>query len=324
MSTKIHFFLLIALLSFHSVGCKTTEKLAFWKSSENTQTESEVLARSAPALPSQIARQAEALAATGVNITPSSAPGGVAAPYSAPPVAAPTTTLASTAPPSSYPSTGVEGYAPVTTQQTPVASSPSSDKLGTIPMPYNPNSVPAPPTTAPGPSPTVAPTDRYATAPTVGGGVAASHSQPTTTTAAPSFSASQDRYGSYPKTQASISPATTTSPAAIAPASTTPVQQASTSRAPGAPVYTNTNTPSTLQDRYGSQSVASAAPGLAQSQPITPTPSAAPYRPGGTSDYPGQNAMEVASRPSAGSSDSETSAQGTSGQTVYPQSPQYR
>jgi len=152
------------------IGCKSAPKMPWAKTAAISDVESETLAHTAPSLPADVAKQAEALATTtpAIDLTASQTAGGLAAPYSPaaayPPMPAYSSTtahLAATATPSpgsgakstptAYPSTGAPPYstAPVTnlaatTPPVPPAFQPTdrSADLGPIDMPYNPNAVP--------------------------------------------------------------------------------------------------------------------------------------------------------------------------------------
>jgi len=212
-----------------TIGCQTAAKMAWWKTADATNVESTALAHSAPALPADLAKQAESLATTAPSIQMS---GGEAAPYSTAPTFSPAATsvaatpatapgagltgsvskTASTAHPSTaypstpYPSTGASPYtasaaATVATNSpaTPpaYAAADQSADLGSVDMPYNPNAVPPARTVATAsPRTPSATTDRYGMASTAAA-FSGANAQPVTTPALPQLSGA----GRYAKTQ---------------------------------------------------------------------------------------------------------------------------
>ncbi len=230
-------FLMIGLMTGF-VGCKMAPKMPWSKTAATADVETATLAHSAPALPADIAKQAEALAATTPSIdltapqsTGGLASGGQAAPYSTAPAYSPTTaSLAATSTPSlgsgaktaptAYPSTGASSYSTAPAPTT-VATTPSvppayqvadqSANLGAVDMPYNPNAVPPAKTVAS--TATVTPTvgaNRYGASPVANSAPAygGANTSPNTTAAVPQYSGS-GRYGRYESSQnATTSPAT--------------------------------------------------------------------------------------------------------------------
>jgi len=231
------------------VGCKSAPKMPWSRTAATSDVESATLAHSAPALPADIAKQAETLAATtpSIDLTapPSSglassglASSGQAAPYSAapayPPAAAslaatstPTHGSGTKTTPSAYPSTGASSYATAPTS-TVAATTPSvppayqaadkSANLGAIDMPYNPNAVPPAKNVAS--TTPVTPTvgaGRYGTNPVVSSVPAygSANNSPITTAALPQNNSS-GRYGRYESSQnvAAAPTATPTAPSA--------------------------------------------------------------------------------------------------------------
>lgn len=267
-----------------AVGCKSAPKLP-WFGAKDSAAATATTATEAPQLPSEIAKKAEGLAANPVNITTS-------------PTAAATPAAASTAPSytatsiNAYPNTGVKSYlpsstAPNSTEPGSTASSSIAATASTTPnsmatqksaLPYDPNSVPpAPATLASTAAPTTpaAPIDRYGMS-------------------------SADRYtNAYPTTSA----ISTTTPASTS----VSTNIASTTTTSGVPFASNPES-ATLGDRYATQAVpagtqvSTASPNLGSStvQPASAIASLQPYRPGGTTSYPGTSAnYEVATRPGA-------------------------
>lgn len=322
MRRKILAIGFVSAVVLGSVGCKSASKLAWWKTAENGSGESTVLAHSAPALPSEIARQTENFASTEINITPGNG-GGTAAPYvpTAPPTTPSTVVAANTAPPA-YPSTGASSFSPSTTSQASAAIPSQSANLGSVAMPYDPNAVPAPPASNNVPTASIdTGANRYAsTAPAS----SAPAFNPTTSTPPPTtgYPSTGDRYGTPSQTLA----ATPTPPAAAQQFAAAPP-----ANTPSSPITPTPPSPPSASryDNYGAPSVTptqTTPPVLAQSTPITPTPSAAPYRPGGTSDYPSQGALEIATRPTNTSGTNATSAPAYNpdGQAIPSQAPRYR
>ena len=231
------------LLCVGALGCKTAPKLAFWKSADTTDVESTALAHSAPALPADVAKEAEGLASTTPSIgstAPASPFASQAPPYTPATAASPvvgasaTAALAqsgSQAAPSPYPVTSAPAYSrsptAASTPSTTIAATTSpampvdeSADLGAIDMPYNPNAVPPVRNVAAATPTSTTPSstgDRY--------GASSYASSPSSYTpgnipgipAAPA--ASGDRYGNVASTPAMPSGNTdfvaTTAPAAI-------------------------------------------------------------------------------------------------------------
>ena len=334
MRTKMIAVGLVALMGLGTVGCKTASKMAWWKTADNAAADTAVLAHTAPTLPSEVARQADALAATEVNITTDGVPGkNVAAPFvpgmpaiprANPPVAG--AHVAATSVPT-YPNTGASslvpsltGASPAQTASVPAAS--QGDTLGSVAMPYNPQAVPASPAASQSVAIAQNPSlDRYAnnssSVPTAALSSSTTPSAGLTPPAIgyPSTGSTSDRYGT--------TPAISQQPVGSQPAGA--LEQVA--EAPPATLTTPTPPVNSGVDRYGSVATTqpgSIPPALANNMPITPTPevATAPFRPGGTSDYPGQ--VAVASRPSPATS-SNTGNSGPVGYAPTEQpSPRYR
>lgn len=289
------------LLCVSSVGCKSASKLTWWKSAEDAQAEAAVMAHSAPTLPSEIAKQAETMSAPSVNITPgvtATADSGTAAPFV--PSIAPTQTtptIASSAPPA-YPTTGASSFTSTPAPQSvPVAQTAStSSTLGTTAMPYDPQAVPAATTNA---AATVA-----QNAPTTDSRYGAQSAPAYTPPASSVYQSSGDRYSST-----SATPAANTEPVATAEPTTGNAPQVAQATSSYADRYGSYTPPASVQTQAPvTQAVQSSTVPLAQNTAITPTADSQPYRPGGTSDYPSQGAVEVATRPEYGAGSSVPSA----------------
>lgn len=289
------------LLCVSSLGCKTAPKMAFWKTTDKSSVESTALAHSAPALPADIAKQAETMAASNPSIQMS---GGEAAPYSSAPAfsSAPPYTPAATAvasvpapptgsgaktAPGAYPTTGASPYvstAPTVASTTPkttpsYSSNDQSADLGEVAMPYNPNAVP-PAKTVAAATPTITPkatnTDRYgmaSAAPAYGGAnvppVAAS---PVATAAAPKTN-SGDRYGNF-ATAAATQSVPSIDPKIAAPATTASATPAYAASGTPAAAGMSTTSASVAGSRYAASSstVPAIAPtSVASTAPVTPT-----------------------------------------------------
>ena len=305
MRTNIFAVGLIMVMGLGSLGCKTASQMAWWKTADNAAADSTALAHSAPALPSDVARQAESFVSTEVNITTEpQRGGGVVGPFVPGAAQTPASPAMASAAPSAYPSTGgsnagnptsvAAGSVPAAAPPLAAAISESAANLGSVAMPYNPNAVPA------ARAPAIAPPaqgrttlDRYA----------ASTSDPGV---APNFTpapASAPLATTYPNNanpqQASAS---------SAPAVNAVSGQAGPRRQLGDSISRNVAPnavaaalpPEIESGRYGNpaDTTAPVASVLAQTGPLTPTtpPGPEPYRPGGTGDYPGHAAIEIASR----------------------------
>jgi hypothetical protein len=276
-----------------AIGCKSAPKLPWFKSA-NTATAgaaTATTASNAPQLPSEIAKQAEGLAA-GVDpvkiTTPSAATtakavGGAAPAYTA------------TAAPSAYPTTGAQDY--LSSSAAALKSAAGSTVAGTAAaakgsLPYDPMAVPPSSTTAAS-SPASAPAaDRY-------GMPSQDRYANTYPTATPAYTPT-----SYPASTA-LAPPTATQSAAVMPA--TPATSS-------VPFPSNPDSAS-LGDRYATQSMPAASPVstavpsyTTPVQPASAVASVQPYRPGGTGSYPGTSAnYEVATRPGSTSTGTNTS-----------------
>jgi len=308
------------LLCAGSVGCKTPSKMAWWKTADKTGTESMALANSAPALPADLAKQAEGLATAAPSIQLSE--DGKAAPYTPTTVAAAAPAFTPTAAPGAYPSTSAAPYSSTAASSiaasTPVPAAQSAN-LGSVNLPYNPNAVPPAKTVVAATSPAVSPApsvDRYASAVTTNAASAyGGANAPSASSAVPQFGGA-DRYGSASAPIiASAVPQISTKTTSPATGPLAPAMNAASAYVASVPTTSQaippTTPPATTQygggDRYAtadSSLAASAAPQVqtATPAPTTPAPavvaSAAPYRPGGTASYPTGAAFEVASRPS--------------------------
>ncbi len=296
-------------LSSGFVGCKTASKMAWWKTADKSSIESSALAHSAPALPADIAKQAEALASSEPAIETS---GGQASPYSA---AGTAPSYASSTPPAAknYPMTGASPYSaastpPAITSTPPaIASTPpamssvatrtspavqsgeSVSDLGAVDMPYNPNLVPPAKTiaaaAAPAPAPN-APADRYGAA-TLANAAAAyqgATTPPVATSTPPQQSLGQqapitDRYANV---QPSITPEASTK---SSPANDSLASSGTTNPAGMASAY-NVATPKTtpappaknfMGDRYAASSLSTPPTSLSSQAPsATPAESSTP------------------------------------------------
>jgi hypothetical protein len=298
---------LVVVFGSGLVGCKTTPKLAFWK--KDAAADATAVAHSAPALPSDLAKQS-ATGATSVAQSRLSE----AAPFVPGQVARASSTAVA---PASYPSTDAPPFtpdvatriassAPTTSTSAPVvqtATAPSSHLGSIAAAPYNPAATPAP--AAPQVATTSAPESRYVGAQTpsaplygqppfgaIAGASNATPTEPATSNAladAPAYGApgalsAGERYGSV---------------AATMPTGPTGRYDDVTGASASIPVTQGT----TATQQTASTSVAT---------------STQPYRPGGTGSYASggtlsgsQPAARLASRPQ-----DTSAAQGTSGTTV--------
>lgn len=255
----------VVLFSTVSIGCKSAPKMAWWKNSDAEK----VAATEAPALPSEVAQQASNLAGADpvqISSAPAAVSGGAAPAF--------------TTSPSGYPDTGAPSYVPATGQvSVPASNSPAAMSQT---MPYDPSSVPAP--------------NYNATT-----SVAQSTAVPAAT--------SGERYGASAAMGA-------TSPATAYPAPQAASGYTGTSMAAQQDLAAAAASPepkaSGVGSRYAQSAIANTtqqtAPyGGAESndgvQPASAVASTQPYRPGGTSSYPGSEAgnasYEVATRTDA-------------------------
>jgi hypothetical protein len=272
---------LAALLGTSSLGCKTAPKLAFWKSDKSA--ESTALASSAPQLPSDLAKNEPAASAAQVA-------GGTAAPFVPGQAARTASVAASSAAPPKYPSTEAPAFSAGATNQlartSGIGSGPQakSANLGSIAMPYNPSATPTP-KAATSSAALMAGADRYSS------GLAGA-----------STTATLPNYGQAPSGAALADAAKT--------AATSDTNSVANSYAPVAQVGMTPVAPY-IPPRYGTTPVTTAAATAptattpaatvaATTPAMTPsavlTASAQPYRPGGTSTYPGATPA-VASTP---------------------------
>ena len=278
---------LAVLVGVGSVGCKSMPSFPWAKTANNSNADATAVTRTAPALPSDVAIKTEGLAANSTAPT-----GGTAAPYVA--------TAAPAVSPAGYPNTGAPSYSSTIASTAPAVQAKNDSNLGTIDMPYNPNTVPPAATVAAAP-PTAAPptANRYA--------APAPSSYPTTSTLSNSAPQNTDAGSRYATQTAS-----STSPAASSASSYAPA----TTQATAPP--TNNNFGATLAsatgavgDRYSQPSSTGSAPAAQPSTTAGNFPTSQeqavatsePYRPGGTSTYPGAASAppnyEMASRPEA-------------------------
>lgn len=287
-----------------SLGCKSAPKMSWWKSGDKAEATTTAQA-GAPQLPSEMAKQAEALAtaATPVQISTPAATAAVPALKSTAPAY-----TASTAAPSAYPSTGAPGYVPTTSASTSTAASSKSIAAVSSALPYNPAAVP--------------PAASSAIASTAAATNAAASAQ-----ADRYANAAQDRYAypasstpAYPTTPTASYPMTASTPAPAAP------QSLAATPATSVPFASNPNS-TTSDNRYATQPAPTNTP-ISTNVPSTSTPvqtasamaSVQPYRPGGTSTYPGTSASyEVATRP-----DTTTNTASPSSNYPAPSGTQYR
>ncbi|MGI9429199.1 MAG: hypothetical protein ACR2NM_11120 [Bythopirellula sp.] len=255
-------------------GCKTAPKMPWSKTAATTDAETSKLAHSAPALPADVAKEAENLAASTPSIemstqaaTTSPTTGGTAPPYSAAPafsatpasVASNATVPSQARPttPAAYPTTGASPYSTnppaatspyAATTPTPQSTLPGFDKaadLGAFTKPYNPNAVPPAKTVAKADavSPPAASSDRYSmnTAANTPPITPAASVAPAKTAAVPAQSTGSDRYGNY-QPKVPQPPASPVLPANVNVASTSPVVP---SAKPSSPAYDAAVAPAT-------------------------------------------------------------------------------
>jgi S-DNA-T family DNA segregation ATPase FtsK/SpoIIIE len=281
MRVRVLTLSLALVISGSTIGCKSAPKLPWFSSADTAKTgaAASTTASAAPTLPSEIAKQTEALAAGADTVKITTAPASTTAKTAG--GAAPAYT------PSAYPSTGAQDYlsnsaaALKTAASSTLASAATTAKSS---LPYNPAAVPpSTSTTVSTPADAVPSADRYGLP-------------------------SQDRYANtYPTT-----PAYT--PGSF-PTSTAPNPSDPTT--PSSVPYAANPSAAPLGDRYAAQNIPSAGPTTVVPSSTTPTvqPASAvasvqPYRPGGTSSYPGTSAnYEVATRP--GSTSTSTATNGT-------------
>jgi hypothetical protein len=265
---------LMALVGAGSLGCKSTPKMAWWKSDKSA--ESTAVAHTAPALPSDIAK-------TSASGSAAAAAGGEAAPFVASQVARSSATSAtSSATPASYPSTDAPPFSPDTATRiasatagaSGTAAPSSSGNLGSIAAaPYNPSTPPR-------------------------------STLPATTGSAP---IPESRYGALASNIPSYGQSAAASTIASAAGSSSSVPGVPSFDAP-APSYSQTPqaTPATASQtagqlvnspasRYGepvagavdaAASVAAGAANTVRTAPYAVATTAQPYRPGGTGTYP--------------------------------------
>ena len=294
---------LLALLILVGVtGCKSMPSLTWWKTaSKPEEPSSTALAHDAPALPSEVALQQEAAAAAPTSSV-------AAAPY--------VSTGAAGVSPAGYPATTAPAFEPATTATAPVASTEpaapaKSPSVGSIAMPYNPKSVPPAPSGNTSLAQSAAPApDRYSSMPSAAPTSPSNYGMPAVPTNTSSVADTGPGVGSRYASSNVATEATPSYPSSNA--APTPAYAATT-----APASTPAPAPATgsnVGDRYAqsapSRYETSEAGQSASPQPKTvPMYSATqqnlaagePYRPGGTSSYPGAQASQatynVATRP---------------------------
>ncbi len=250
-----------------AVGCQSAPKLAFWKSGDKSDVESTALAHSAPALPADVAKQAETLAAAtpsidlaapaGSGSLSSAPPYSPAPPYmppaaSSPSAAAPpfgAVSAASQPTPPAYPKTPAPAFA----SSAPATATPATNPVASMAAASKPSTMPAAsasPSIAASTPPALYNRDQSADLGSVdmpynpnavppAKTVASSSSSPVTPTAAP---ATQDRYASsnlssgYPTTGApSMPPIANSQPAGATPSYGTGDRYANVTAAPATP-----------------------------------------------------------------------------------------
>ncbi len=317
----------VVLLMTELVGCKSTPKMPWSRTAATSDIEAAAVAHSAPALPADIAKQAEALAAStpSINLTSpqttpqmsaSQAPAYSLAPAYSPAAAA----LAAAAPatPSAYPSTGASSYsasaspysaAPAqniaaTPPSVPPAyqSTDQSADLGAFDKPYDPNAVPPAKTAVAATTTPMTPkasTDRYgmntmaSTVPANGGSTIPSVEKTPASTSGRYESG--NRYGNVEAVVTTPTPKTTpkiTLPAPVEAVVSTALASTN-SAAPSTTKATPTTTPAAIVDRYAAgNTFMPTTPSEPKTSPATVTPtqvvaSASVYRPGGTTSYAG-------------------------------------
>ncbi len=320
------------LLALSSVGCKTAPQLAWWKTADKSAVESTVVAHSAPALPSEVAMQAEGLAGSGTRQIASEAPpfgAGEAPAFQPSQVAAtstPPTHLAATTAsnPSAYPSTGAAGFTtPMASKPAKMAMAPKHEpNLGSIAQPYNPSAVPpVAEKVASMTAPAVQDANRY-------GRSAPTNRQPVNVQPASSGSGTRNAMagGSSTRNAVAHTPPRSNNNAlssnlATSNTATTPATPTVGDRygrvSPAASTLPTTNLSST-GGRYASPVVtaqAGATPKAAMDSVVTAATATVPYRPGGTSSYPTTDSQQLpismASKPASMPSKSTPSGQAT-------------
>lgn len=278
---------LALVMSCTAIGCKSAPKLPWFSTADKTAESAAAVAQTttqAPKLPSEIAKQAEGIS-TSDPVKIATAP-AAASTAPAATTKAPAYTATNISP---YPNTGAQGYLPTspTTSAATTATTAATTAVKSA-LPYNPAAVP------PVANSTVA------------------------TNAATTSPVQSDRYGTSPSadrysnayTPSPVAATTPTSYPATAPTDTTTPTSSSPATS-GVPFASNPGS-SSLGDRYATQNTPIAQPVDAASpttntapsysaspvQPASAVASVQPYRPGGTSSYPGTSAnYEVATKP---------------------------
>jgi hypothetical protein len=275
---------LIVLLGAGSLGCKTTNKLAWWK--KDKAAEETALAHSPPPLPSDIAKQAEGSKSTSAQLA-----GGEAAPFSSNPTGKGTTAGSPSS--TTYPSTSAPAFTPGSVGQlaasTGGTSPASSANLGSISLPYNPNAAPAVKPDSGAATPAMLDAGRYAMGglPAYGDGNAAVKAGADALAAAPAYGS--DVYNAASQQANGVAANST------AGALNSAVNSVASSISPYTP---------SAPARYGAPMTASTSPAsTVQASPSSDLASSKPYRPAGTSSYPTGGVTspgsypEVATRP---------------------------
>jgi len=362
---------LALFVGFGTLGCKSAPKLAWWKNSNKADVESSAVARSAPALPSEVAKEVEGFAAAS-NPTAIGGPNTEAPQYgsAAPAYSANTNSGAKT-----YPSTGAAEYLPNGSQQSgqSVAATGTGGTKNSTALPYNPDQVPPPSSSVAASSVEAPHVEKYPS--TASSGVNLPDNANATAGSALSDSKSYSGYEGTGQRDAEESlAAASTSEIAPSYADTTNRQssqlgaptQTADSRALGtgfSPSSSQANEQTTtasnsggslLGDRYASFTTNAEPPANSSTSSEPPKTSVAtnstqeenssteeeqvevassqPYRPGGTSTYPGtgssQPNYELATRPqgpnSTDNSGSDQQVPNVATPTSTQSAPQYR
>lgn len=286
MRVRVLTLSLALVVGSSAIGCKSAPKLP-WFSSADTAKAGAAAATTAsvpPKHPSEIAKQSEALAAGADPVKITTAPATTTAKTAG--TAAPAYTAGSM--PHSYPSTGAQDYlASSAAALKSAASQTVANSVATTntALPYNSAAVPPSATTTastPAGSAATPSVDRYGLS-------------------------SQDRYANaYPATTPAYTPGsfpTGTAPNVSTSSTTVPATTLASSEPSSA---SNTNSAS-LDDRYATRSTPTTSVYSTPVQPASAVASVQPYRPGGTSSYPGTSASyEVATRPDSTSTNTNT------------------
>jgi hypothetical protein len=280
---------LLALAASSSLGCKTTPKLAFWKSND---AEATAIAHEAPAMPSEAAKLAASQGAA------SRAAGGDAAPF------VPSGGAIASTMPASYPSTDAPAFTPdiasraasaATATAAPSTNALTTGNLGSIAAaPYDPTRPPRPTVATTGPATSTLPASRYGAAST-----ASPFGAPPTGAIAAAGAASESVPGLPPIGGVDSAASRYASVGATAPTSpTTAAWDSAVSRYGSAATAANN---AALGAATTANNAASAVASVTTQPAPATTAAAQPYRPGGTGTYPStsptQPAVQVATRP---------------------------